>query len=344
MTGILFLDSLDDTMLSCVKSSKSGQFAGLGVQFRHRYMADSPAACFIAHERSSARIKLIEGDTGNADTGWIIGARHIQGLYKSVSSKLYRDSFIYKLFIGCPEDPAEINFDTALEFIEKIYNSTDGAKQICYLVGFQHQGHDTGYPDVFTVNEAAGGYEKLLKLMEEGRKLNTNVSFHDNYDDAYMDSPAWDPLDISVDMSGGLLKGGVWNGKQAYWISMPVYSKEKAPQRIKRTLGKYPIKDTYHLDVLTASVFRVDYRRESPTGKDADRMGRIAIVEEFRKHGIDITSYPMLIISFIVDLILSTSWTSLCSIITEDSSLSELRSSQYINTKLTQRGMDIKTI
>jgi len=71
---------------------------------------------------------------------------------------------------------------------------------------------------------------------------------------------------------------------------MPVYAAHKAPERVRRTLEQLPIPYTYHLDVLTASVFRVDYRPDGPTGKDADLAGRLAVVEEFRKRGVDVTS------------------------------------------------------
>jgi hypothetical protein len=71
---------------------------------------------------------------------------------------------------------------------------------------------------------------------------------------------------------------------------MPVYVRTKAPERIRRTLAQYPIRETYHLDVLTASVFRVDYRAAGPTGKDADWQARIALVEAFRRRGVDVTS------------------------------------------------------
>lgn len=71
---------------------------------------------------------------------------------------------------------------------------------------------------------------------------------------------------------------------------MPVYAVTKSEKRIKKTLEKYPVKDTYHLDVLTASVFRLDFRKSSPTGKDGDRRARLKIVQQFRDRGFDLTS------------------------------------------------------
>jgi len=290
LTAVLQPDSLDDIITSSVEADTYGRSAGLGVELRCRYPASDPEAQFAPRDHTTFSIHLIDRDTGSPERGWVVGARYLQECVRSRPCDLYRDTFIYKVFLGCPGEPKQTSFASALELIRRIHYLTDGGRQLAYLVGFQHQGHDTGYPDVFTENETAGGRQALLDLMSQAEALNATVSFHDNYDDAYEPSPAWDPEDISRDREGGLLKGGVWNGEQAYWISTPVYARTKAPERIRRTLERYPIKRTYHLDVLTASVFRVDYRRGDPTGKDADRDARLAIVEEFRKHGIDVTS------------------------------------------------------
>jgi hypothetical protein len=289
-TVVLQLDSLDDTLLSRVGQNEDGRFASLGAKLRHRYASSIPAAQFSPHGQSRFRLHLIEADTGSPEKGWVVGARWLQGLAPGQPSELYKNAFIYKIFLGCPGALKQTSFEQCLELIRRIGASTDGARQIPYLVGFQHDGHDSRYPDVFTVNPHAGGMERLLHLMREAEKLNANVSFHDNYDDAYLDSPSWDAEDIAMNPDGELLKGGVWNGVQAYWNGMPHYARTKAPARIKRTLEMYPIRETYHLDVLTASVFRLDFRTSHPSDRDDDWEARRAIVEEFRKHGIDVTS------------------------------------------------------
>ena len=125
--------------------------------------------------------------------------------------------------------------------------------------------------------------EKLAELAQDARKVNCLLSFHDNYDDAYACSPSWNGDDISRDHTGHLLRGGVWNGVQAYWNSMPYYAAHRSEERIRRTLSLYPfLRDSYHLDVLTASVFRIDFRAGEPSGKEADLQARLRIVGQFR--------------------------------------------------------------
>jgi hypothetical protein len=116
------------------------------------------------------------------------------------------------------------------------------------------------------------------------------VSFHDNYDDAYDNSQSWDPKDISIDTKGELLRGGVWNGVQAYWISLPKYVKSKAAARLQSTMDLYPVHETYHLDVLTASVFRPDFDPSAPSDRNDDFAARKRLVEIFRGHGLDVTT------------------------------------------------------
>ena len=50
------------------------------------------------------------------------------------------------------------------------------------------------------------------------------------------------------------------------------------------------MRETYHLDVLTASVFRLDFRQDSPAGRQRDLQARIQLVNQFAQHGLDVSS------------------------------------------------------
>ena len=88
-----------------------------------------------------------------------------------------------------------MTFEQALEAIEKIDNLTRGIPKIFYLVGWQFNGHDTGYPDWSIVNpalarEGEDAVESLKWLMDEAyEKYNTTVSLHINTTDANDPSP-----------------------------------------------------------------------------------------------------------------------------------------------------------
>ena len=73
-----------------------------------------------------------------------------------------------------------------------------------FLCGWQHDGPDTGYPDVFTVNSQAGSLEELNRCIEEAKKYNAVLTFHDNYDDCY-DNEYFDPEIAALDWNGNYM-------------------------------------------------------------------------------------------------------------------------------------------
>jgi len=287
---VVRLESLNDCLLSSVARTASGAAASVGVRMVHRMEARSASLQFVVHRPSSFRLVLLQGDHRDPASGWVPAARWLHDLERPTLPDRYAGRFVCKVFVGKPGSPAELPFDAVLEGIRRRSRLFDGAAQVCYLVGFQHEGHDSNYPDVFTCNPAAGGLAKLEKLIAEARACNATVSFHDNYDDAYRESPSWDPADIGTDAAGEPLKGGVWNGVQAYWISLPKYERTKAEARLERTLAMYPVRDTYHLDVLTASVFRPDFDPAAPADRNDDLAARLRLAERFRRHGLDVTT------------------------------------------------------
>ena len=303
--------SMDDMLTSRVGEKAGERYAQMGVLLRHRYTRQDPsyrrarptvreddarekeypsAADFMV-PAGAVRLSLLEGESLPDESGWVPGARLIHDRLPGKRSDFYRGYLVYKIFVGSPSDGIKTTWKQALEIIRQVYERT-GVKQLVYLVGFQNKGHDDRYPDVFHLNTDAGPEEDFLRLIQTAReKYHALVSFHDNYDDAYRESPEFDENVIARDQQGHLLRGGVWNGKQAYWISLPQYAREEAGKRMRRTLEKYPfLRDSYHLDVLTASVFRLDFRADDPAGRQRDLEARISVVDQFSRLGLDVSS------------------------------------------------------
>ena len=313
VTALVRVLSMDDQLTSRVGQASGGRYAQMGALLRLRYTKNDVSyrkakprrdesltedaeflpisECFKVQDRARVDVYVKNHPDVAPETGWTIGAQMLRDMLPGKRTDYYRDKMIYKIYVGSPNQPVATTYKRAGEIIRDVAARTGGAGQLAYIVGFQHEGHDNGYPDVYTPNVKPGTADELKALVEDAGQYNAVVSFHDNFDDAYAQSPAWDRDDISRDSFGHLLRGGVWNGVQAYWNSMPYYADHKAEARVTRTMATYPyIKDTYHLDVLTASVFRIDFRKESPTGRQADLEGRKRIVECFRAHGLDVTS------------------------------------------------------
>ena len=313
LTAVVRIHLMDDQLTSCVGGEDGRRYAQVGALLRRRYTKldvsyrkakphdETPPPedaerlpieeDFLLPGTPCATVELIVHEPVSPESGWTIGAARVRDSLPGKRSDYYRDKMVYKIFIGAPGQPVQTNLAQICALTADLARRTGNAGQLPYLVGFQHEGHDSNYPDVFTLNPALESVEALSRLAEEARGYNCFISFHDNFDDAYACSPSWCADDVARDHTGHLLRGGVWNGVQAYWNGMPWYARHKAEARIRRTLATYPfLRDTYHLDVLTASVFRVDFRGGAPTGRQTDLEGRKEIVERFRDHGLDVSS------------------------------------------------------
>ncbi len=182
----------------------------------------------------------------------------------------YDQTLVMKIFMA-EKQPNEgckvhLTFEQALEVIRKLDNLTCGIPKIVYLVGWQHNGHDSMEPDWSEVNprlkrpQDATALDSLKWLMAEAFKYNTTVSLHINMLDATADSPLWDTYlqhnIVAKDKTGTLLKGevfGSWVGPdtQSYQLS---YDQEwktgYARKRIDALLAMVPIQKagTIHID------------------------------------------------------------------------------------------------
>jgi hypothetical protein len=185
----------------------------------------------------------------------------------------YHQTLVMKIFLaekrppvdehGNPQDPCKVylTFEQALEVIKKLDNITCGIPKIVYLVGWQFDGHDSGYPSWSKVNhrlkrkQDETATDSLKWLMEEGFKYNTTVSLHINMLDAYQSSPLWETY-VKNDIigrweNGEFMKGEIFGGEQCYYVS---YTREwqtgYAQRRIDELLRMLPIQKagTIHID------------------------------------------------------------------------------------------------
>ena len=278
------IPGVDDRLVATV----GDKWAALGASFEYRAPAKNSVPSLLLSEHGTIRLRFLAPQEGAPN--WMDGARLLRAEVKAQPPKLYDHTFIYKIFCDSPGAKRFTTFDQAADMVREIANLTDGAPQVAYLVGWQHRGHDTGYPDVFTVNPRLGGLEGLKAAMQRAATYKAILSCHDNYDDAYRDSPAWNPEFIAQGPDGELMKGGVWAGGQSYIMSFYKYGLGPARERVRRTLALAPIRGSYHIDVLSAVPLRRDFNPSSPTAGQQSLEGKIAIVREFNKQGIDVTS------------------------------------------------------
>lgn len=111
---------------------------------------------------------------------------------------LYRTHLWYKILLQEPTAGIRTTFRQAEDIVRAIHNVTDGLPQLVYLVGWQYEGHDTGYPAMDKVNEHIGGEAGLRSLVQASKeRYHTLISYHCNIDDTYATNRAHDPTIVA---------------------------------------------------------------------------------------------------------------------------------------------------
>ena len=227
-------------------------------------------------------------------TDWLAAAKTVRRRMPPIPKHIYDDAFTYGILLDQPlfEKPTA-TFDDCERIIREVSNLTDGARQIVHLWGFQYKGKDSGYPAVDQVNSRVGGYEGMMRLMQRAKDFNCVVTLSDNYDDAYRSSPGWKDEIIARRPDGGLWESRNWTGENSYIIGMAKYVEDGALDRVRYTCERYKLPETTHVDVLSYYSIRNDWDHQHPASGIKNLEARLKIVEEFARHGVDVSSEAM---------------------------------------------------
>ena len=231
---------------------------------------------------------------------WIAAGKQVRDRMPAIPVDFYHDKYIYGIRCDEPRfaEPSA-TFKQCRQLIADVADLTDSAAQIVHLWGWQFKGKDTGYPAVNVVDERIGGYDGMMWLMEQGRGLNATVTLSDNYDDAYKSSPAWNDAMIARRPDGELWQSREWTGEVSFIQGLAKYMEGPGLERVRYTCERYKLPRTTHIDVLSYFAIRNDWDRNKPaSGIRNLRQGRYRVLEEFARHGVDVTSeglrYPMI--------------------------------------------------
>lgn len=214
----------------------------------------------------------------------------------------YTKTMMMKMYLATPDrcggSDVNITFAQALDIIRKTDALTLGVPKIIYLVGWQYNGHDDRYPELFEVNEAlkrpedATALDSLVWLMEEAKKYHTTVSFHINFTDAYSDSE----LFPEYAAAGALIRrpDGTpdpieeYNGKPCYKVSFyEEWNSGLFRRRFDRFLASVPAAQTgsIHVDNFQC------YYNNAPEVDLADAQeARNQMLDYVKSCGLDVTS------------------------------------------------------
>lgn len=280
----------DNELLVTTAGAEGARAGDVVPRFALRAEAKGNAAKTLLADRSSVEIGLVPLDGADLDAAWVAAAKWLRRDLTGGPSPIYRDCLVYKVFCDSPGAGSFTTYDDALGIIRTAHRLAPWQKQVVYLVGWQYEGHDTGYPATDVLNPRLGTIEDLRRVASGAAELGAVVSFHDNFDDAYRTSPQWDESVIAHNDSDELCAGGVWAGGQSYILACAKYAERYGSERVRRTLAQMPVRESYHIDVLSAVPIRRDYHPEAPESTEDGLRGKLAIIHEFNRAGIDVTS------------------------------------------------------
>jgi hypothetical protein len=192
-----------------------------------------------------------------------------------------KEALIGKLHVG-------LGYHKQLQGIKKM----NFAPQIWWLTGSHVEGGGC-YDQNWWVFEPAAGYGDYFKFKEEALKYNARIGVHQNLDDVYQDK-GWNQEEVRKTPNGGLWKGGIWGGRQAYLRDINrVEKNKKIYKRINDWFSTWDVKkgDTWHYDVFAAIELTENYDLNHPATKETDFYSRYKILKYIaRKKGVKITS------------------------------------------------------
>lgn len=213
----------------------------------------------------------------------------------------YHQTLTMKMFLADNQGRVSLTFDQALDVIRRIDNLTRRIPKIVYLVGWQYNGHDTGYPawDVVNPNlkrtQDTTALDSLRWLIVEARKYHTTVSFHINMLDASANSPLWQTYldhDVIARNADGSLKTYVWGYPISYTLE---WNAGLTRQRIDQLFDMVDMRriGTVHVDALHQYIPGYGTDPISPyhgitTDQEVETQKKI--IRYWRDRGVDVTS------------------------------------------------------
>jgi len=233
----------------------------------------------------STKLTFLADYDQDGDIDWIDGAKFLRDQVHTMPESQYLSSWITKIGRNGLD-----NISQHLITIKKLYHLTDHNVIYSYLLDhwwwpFSIFGEDED------LNPGFATLEDLKLVFETAeKKYNTFLGFHDNYYDYYVGSPGYDPSLRVINQDGTPIPGYSPPGfPEAYYTDPYDYAMQVGLERVRKTLSRYPIKKSHHLDVFNLNIWR-DYSLESPSSRERNRRGLKLIIDEFDKFGVDVTT------------------------------------------------------
>jgi len=296
---------LDDRLIEAVYENDKIRTANLGMVLVNRIRGKGNVSSVSVESDHKITIELLDESWG--EPGWQSVAKYLRRELVGKNRGLYKRALVYKILATSGPEPPEgrvseespyslkrltyiHTFKEISEQVRRMSNILDGMPQVLYIAGFQEGGFDNSYPFVFNTDQRIGTIEDLKKCIADGKDYNAIVGLHDNYDDMPL-TKYYNPGIVSHDENGEPWMGWIWPAGLSHIISPYKYVQTGLMQeRVKKTIELYGLNKSHHIDVLSSEPLRYDFDPACPASADKSHKGKLAIIDEFNRYGIDITS------------------------------------------------------
>jgi hypothetical protein len=213
---------------------------------------------------------------GHPERAKYFGASNYK-LWSMLTRKMNEDS--------TKEESLRVNwtFDEAAQVAEHLKNDLKMERVLFILGGWIKRGYDNQHPDILPAAPECGGDDKFTECSKRIRALGYILSLHDNYQDMYKDSPSWDESFIQRRPGGELVKGGHWDGGDAYiTCAQKAVELAKRPQNLP-AVKKLTDADSYFIDTTYAAGLQECFDPKHPLTRADDMKWKQAISDYARE-------------------------------------------------------------
>jgi len=304
--GMVILEDfcLDNKIHTAVKGYAANKNLSIGLTIALRVKAAEKVKS-ISVPRSVVEVSVFTNEYGKP--GWLSFCKYLRRDLKGINRELYSKSLHYVIYAsqGPEPFPWQVNEDSPYEIarlskairfsdiineVKKLYNITDGYRQIPFIYGFHKQSENYKlHWDVYTADHRAGTLEEFTKAINDARNYNTELALYENYDDVY--SPTVGMEYAAFDHTGQPWKGWIWADGESKAVSFrKYYESGEMAERIRKMVEIYGERKTGYIDVLSSEVLRWDFNPENPSSAQTSLEYKKKFVDLYNKHGMDVFS------------------------------------------------------
>lgn len=256
-------------------------------------------------QQSDIEVSVFSDEYGTP--GWLALCKYIRRNLKGINRELYSKTLHYVIYSsqGPEPYPWQVNEDSPYEIarllrgikftnlideVKKLYNVSDGYRQIPFVYGYFKQSDNRElYWDVYTPDCRAGTLEEFKSAIKEARDFNTDIALYENYDDVY--APTVDSSFAALDKNGQPWQLWLWADGESKALSFKKYFESGEMQkRVKKMMDIYGDRRTGYIDVLSSEVLRWDFNPEVMASAQTSLKYKYKLIDEYNKHKMDVYS------------------------------------------------------